>query len=189
MHDSVQKWVRETIDTEHITGKRVLEVGSYVENGTIRPHLESLRPSYYLGVDMRSGPGVDMIVNCETLTDVVGSEWDFVISTEMLEHVRDWRKSTYELFKAVKLGGMVAITTRSPGFPYHGYPEDHWRFTLPVMHQIVNTLGFRAEQLIYDPSPRHPGVFLLATRETDSEFDKLQDITVLRVEECEAVQR
>lgn len=187
MHESVKRWVRETIDREHVEGLRVLEVGSYDVNGSVRPHIESLEPAQYLGVDMRDGPGVDRIVDCEQLCDHVGAgAWDFVVSTEMLEHVRDWRTCIFQLFNAVAPGGQVLITTRGPGFPFHDFPEDHWRYTLPVMHQILDALGFTADEMLDDPLPTHPGVFVLATRgHWELDQSKLDDITVLRVEECD----
>jgi hypothetical protein len=35
---------------------------------------------------------------------------------------------------------VLILTTRSPGFPYHAYPEDHWRFSREAMSKILATL-------------------------------------------------
>lgn len=146
---------------DDVADKQVLEVGSYDVNGSVRPYIESLNPKLYLGVDAAIGPRVDKVVNCMKLTEQVGSGWDVVISTEMLEHVRDWRGCMIQLAEAVTPGGLLLITTRSPGFPFHPYPEDHWRFTLKVMSEILTVLDFEA--LVQD-DPEAPGVFALGRK-------------------------
>lgn len=163
MHPSVLEWFQRTLTAEDVAAKRVLEVGSFDVNGSVRPHVESLRPSQYHGVDAAPGPRVDQVVNCEQLVQTVGSGWDIVISTEMLEHVRDWRTCLLQMAEAVAPGGMLLITTRSPGFPYHPFPEDHWRYTPEFMGDVLETLDLKAT-VIPDPDPYSPGVFVLARK-------------------------
>ena len=163
MHPSVLAWVEGTLTAEHVAGKSVLECGSCDVNGSVRPYVESLGPTKYLGVDASSGPRVDLVVDCETLCDEVGAAaWDVVISTEMLEHVRDWRTCVTQMADALTEDGLLLVTTRSPGFPYHPFPEDHWRFTVAVMAQIIDAVGLVT--LALEPDPEAPGVFVLARR-------------------------
>lgn len=162
MHQTVLDFVQRTITSDHVQGKRVLEVGSYDVNGSVRPYVESLDPYEYLGVDLQRGPGVDEVADCERLGDFVGdNDWDLVISTEMLEHVRDWRRCMCELVNVVRPGGLLLITTRSPGFPYHPFPEDHWRYTQDQMAQILAVLNTVPIRLERDPEP---GVFAFARK-------------------------
>jgi SAM-dependent methyltransferase len=180
MHPTAMDFVTRTLTAEHVTGKLVLEVGSYDVNGSVRPHVESLGPARYLGVDASTGPRVDMVVDCEHLATEVGyAAWDLVITTEMLEHVRDWRACMFQLASVVKPGGFLLITTRSPGFPYHPFPEDHWRYTNDQMRAILTALGLEILTLDDDPDP---GVFALAQRTDISGLVgagfRLQDLTV-----------
>lgn len=165
------------LTAEVIAGNDVLEVGSYDVNGSVRPHIESLQPRRYLGVDASPGPSVDRVVDCERLTDEIAGQWDVVVSTEMLEHVRDWRRCMQQLAAMVKIGGFLVITTRSPGFPYHPFPEDHHRYTHVQMQAIVDALGLQTVAIEDDPEP---GVFVLATKteETDDVGDRLQECSV-----------
>lgn len=166
MHPSVLAWVERELAAEDVAGKRCLEVGSYDVNGSVRPHVESLGPAQYLGVDAGPGPRVDQVVNCEQLVQTVGADWDLVISTEMLEHVRDWRACLLQLAEAVTPGGLLLITTRSPGFPYHPYPEDHWRYTPELMADVLETLDLEAT--VQDDTDTHsPGVFVFARKPQD----------------------
>lgn len=181
MHPTAMDFVCRTLSAEHVAGKRVLEVGSYDVNGTVRPHVESLGPAEYLGVDAADGPCVDMVADCANLANAVGyAAWDVVITTEMLEHVEDWRACMYQLVAALKPGGVLLITTRSPGFPYHPFPEDYWRYTRAQMRSILNALGLHVLVIEDDPEP---GVFALALRPVghsvgNAEHDLLAGLSV-----------
>ena len=112
-----------------VGGRRVLEVGSRNCNGGLRVIVESFSPGEYIGVDAEAGPGVDRVCRAEAIADVFGEEsFDVVISTEMLEHVRDWRSAISNMKRVCRRGGLIVLTTRSIGFPYHGYPTDFWRY-------------------------------------------------------------
>jgi len=164
MHPSVLAWVGDILAGHDILGRQILEAGSADVNGTVRPLLQPLA-ARYKGVDIAPGPGVDEICDVYQLCDRMGrAQWDIVIATELLEHVTDWRTAVTELAGAVKPGGLLLITTRSPGFPYHAFPEDHWRFTLTDMTAICGALGLHPIDLREDPEPTAPGVFLLARK-------------------------
>jgi hypothetical protein len=82
-----------SIDCAEFEGKDVLEVGSKYVNGSVRPLIEKFcKPNKYVGVDIENGKFVDFIVPAEKLVEFFGiNKFDVVISTEMLEHVKDWR--------------------------------------------------------------------------------------------------
>lgn len=183
MHHTVINFAQRMLNREYVTGRYVLEVGAYDVNGSVRPIVESLDPACYLGVDQVSGPGVDQVANCENLVNAVGDKWDVVITTEMLEHVDDWRKCMRELAKAVVPGGHLLITTRSPGFPYHAYPVDNWRYTQENMHDIMRLLQLKIVAIEDDSEP---GVFVFAHKPLRHQTlpDGLEAVDVGRVENC-----
>jgi SAM-dependent methyltransferase len=144
-----------------VNGSDVLEVGSLDVNGSLRPWVESLRPARYIGVDLVEGPGVDQVVDVGRLVHHFGCEsFDIVVTTEMLEHVRDWRTAVRNLKGVLRPGGHLLLTTRSPGFPYHAWPYDFWRYEPADIRQIFDDL----ELLAVEPDPQDPGVFVLARR-------------------------
>jgi predicted SAM-dependent methyltransferase len=124
---------------EEIQGKKVIEVGSKVFDGSVRPLLESYGPKQYVGVDISAGPGVDVLCNAENLLDVFQpNSFDVVLSTEMLEHVRNWQKVISGLKALTRPEGLICLTTRSHGFPYHAYPYDFWRYETQDVQNIFS---------------------------------------------------
>ena len=147
-----------------IRGRRVLEVGARDVNGSLRGYLEALGPAEYLGVDIEPGPGVDLLCDAETLSERFGpGRFDVVVATEVLEHVRDWRRVVEGLKSVLVPDGVLLITTRSLGFPYHGFPHDFWRYELDDMRAIF--VDFTVESL--EPDPYSQGVFLRARKPAD----------------------
>jgi methyltransferase family protein len=112
--------------------RSVLELGARNVNGSYRDIIEPMRPARYVGVDFRDGPGVDILADfMQPIPGVDGEQFGMVVSTETLEHVHDWQQFIGIMKLHTTPRGYLIVTTRSPGFAYHDYPEDHWRFTLP----------------------------------------------------------
>jgi SAM-dependent methyltransferase len=144
------------LKSSEVKGKRVIEVGSYDTNGSLRPLLESYGPVEYIGVDIVEGRGVDVVCKAEDILDRFGKErFDLVISTELLEHIQDWKKIVHNFKNICKVGGIILITTRSYGAPYHGHPYDFWRYEIEDMKHIFSDCLL--EKLEKDPLK---GVFI-----------------------------
>lgn len=166
MHASVIDFVGTKLTIKEVTGKRVLEVGSRDVNGSIRRIIKDCFPSSYVGVDMMAGPCVDEVLKAEDLVARFGAEsFDTVISVETLEHVEFWQKAVMAMKAVLRPGGILAITTRAPGFPMHAHPSDFWRFTLDDFRKIFADL--EVVVLEADPQADHPGVFLKARKPVD----------------------
>jgi SAM-dependent methyltransferase len=164
MHDSVMDYLRRTVTLGEVEGKEVLEVGSYDVNGTPRIHFNNLSPKTYLGVDQGPGPCVDRVVDASHLISELGeNSFDIVISTEMMEHAQDWRGAISNLKAVTKPGGLLYVTTRGPGFPYHGFPHDHWRYTVEDFKRIFEDM----EILDLSSDPQFPGVFIKCRKPTN----------------------
>jgi len=144
-----------------VTGKRVLEVGSLDVNGSPRGLLELLEPASYVGVDIRPGPKVDQICGASELVAAFGVEsFDVVVSTEMLEHAEDWRGAVSNMKRVLTPGGLLLITTRSPGFPKHDHPGDYWRFTRQDALEIFSDM----EEVDVAEDPMAPGILVRARK-------------------------
>jgi glycosyltransferase involved in cell wall biosynthesis len=124
---------------------RVLEVGSLnVQEkpaGSIREDVQSFAGEY-TGIDIRAGVDVDMVLPAENIIERYGTEsFDVIMSTEMLEHARNWAVVLYNMIMAIKKDGLLVLTTRSPGFGRHEYPSDYWRFSIKDFKEIFEPIG------------------------------------------------
>ena len=145
-----------------VAGGEVLEVGSFFGTGpTARPIVVSRGPASYLGVDIQRGPGVDRIARVENLEREFGeSSFDVLIATELVEHVLDWRSAFRNMKRVLRPGGVLLLTTRSLGYPYHAAPHDYWRYELEDMRDIFADM----EVISIEADPSMPGVFAAVRR-------------------------
>jgi SAM-dependent methyltransferase len=148
-----------------VRGASVVEVGATDVNGSCRPWIVQQLPASYLGTDMQPGPNVDVVCSGEDLHLYVGmASTDIVLCTEVLEHVEEWYEFLRSIWSVIKLGGILLLTTRSPGFPLHNYPDDHWRFTFRDMLAIFGTQEILT--LTCDPTS-DPGVGIIVRKTSD----------------------
>jgi SAM-dependent methyltransferase len=154
-------FIADTMTEDEVRNKRILESGSRNVNGSARKLFALFSPAVYIGTDI--APGIDVDEICDAV-DLVGkygaNSFDAVVSTETLEHVRDWKQTITNYKRLLKPGGVVWITTRSVGFPFHEYPEDHWRFSGEQMSAIFADF----EVLNLNTDPLEPGIFIKARK-------------------------
>jgi SAM-dependent methyltransferase len=163
MHGSVFRFVEARALASDVAGKKVLEVGSLDVNGSVREIIETLGPAGYIGVDIRPGPKVDRLCAASELVAAFGVEsFDLVVSTEMLEHAEDWRGAVSNMKQVLAPGGLLLITTRSPGFPKHDHPGDYWRFTRQDALEIFSDMG----ELEVVEDSMAPGILVRARKPT-----------------------
>jgi SAM-dependent methyltransferase len=99
-----------------VRGGRVLEIGSYDVNGTIRSLFGGAAD--YVGVDLTEGPGVDVLSLGHEYTSEL--PFDAAISGECFEHDPHWADSLANMIALTRPGGLVAFTCASRGRPEHG---------------------------------------------------------------------
>ena len=164
MQVAVLDFFMRAVDCEEFAGNRVLEVGSKFVNGSVRPLIERFcKPKEYIGVDIEPGKYVDVVLPAERLVDYGPESFDVVVSTELIEHVHDWRLIINNMKVVLKRGGFIYLTTRSLGFGYHAYPHDYWRYEPSDMVRI-----FRDFEIIrLEVDWEGPGVFLKARKPMD----------------------
>ena len=172
MHSSVITWGRSCLAFIGPV-RSALEIGAHDVNGSLRPFVDA---ALYLGIDAVDGPGVDKVM--DGLDAPTLGVFDLVIMTEVLEHAEHWAALLLAAQACVAPGGWLLISTRSPGYPWHGtmYRDtygldgrrytwdigDHWRFTVAG---LAATFDLRWKvNAREDPDPDRPGVLICAQR-------------------------
>ena len=131
-------WTAKNISNEEIKGKVILEIGSKNENGSVRPLVNLLKPKKYVGIDISSGEGVDVVCACENLTKKFGENaFDFVFCTCVLEHICDWKLAVSNMKRVCKPNGYILLIVPSQ-WPYHEYPGDFWRYQKKDIKRIFS---------------------------------------------------
>jgi SAM-dependent methyltransferase len=155
--NGVARAVAETIDCP----EPILEIGSYQVAG--QEDIAELRPLFfgkdYLGVDMRSGPGVDCIADVEALPQKTASVGT-VIALNTFEHVPHFWKAFAEVDRVLRPDGVFLVSCPFY-FHIHSYPNDYWRFTPQALKLLLadfpnKIIGWQG------PSKRPANVWALA---------------------------
>lgn len=104
------------------TDVSVLEIGSLNINGTIRDFFDARE---YVGMDIATGAGVDVVAEGQDLTYPDGA-FDVTVSAECFEHNPCWFETFENMVRMSKR--WVVFTCASEGRPEHGTsrttPED-----------------------------------------------------------------
>lgn len=81
-----------------------------------------------VSIDITPGKGVDYVADAHDLSQFNNESFDAVLATEVLEHLHTPLRAINEMYRVLKPGGSVILTTRFI-FPLHNIPGDYWRFT------------------------------------------------------------
>jgi SAM-dependent methyltransferase len=102
--------------TDDYTNTKILEIGSYNVNGTIRDFFIG---SDYIGTDLTEGPCVDFVSDGH-LIDHDDDTYDLTVSCESFEHNPYWLETFRNMYRMTKDGGIVAFTCATRGRLEHG---------------------------------------------------------------------
>ena len=161
MNHSCLVFAAKNLRPEDIKDKDVIDVGSYNHNGNLYDLFQYYGPKKFVGVDFIAGKGVDVVCAAEDVVKTFGKEsFDIVLSSELMEHTRNWREVISNLKQACRPGGTILLTTRSKGFLYHGYPHDYWRYELDDIRQIFSD----CEICVLEKDSLDPGVFIFVKK-------------------------
>lgn len=118
-HPEQMAFLKAVVDAnaELVTGGKVLEIGSYDVNGSVRNLFVGC--SDYVGVDLSPGPGVDMVSFGHELT-LPDRSFDVCVSAECFEHDPHWAQTFTSMVRLTRPGGIVAFTCATRGRPEHG---------------------------------------------------------------------
>lgn len=122
---------------------RTLIVGSYITKG--KPDRRA-RHADVLGIDMRDGPGVDMVIDAHDPAVLALGQFDHIECTSVLEHSsRPWVVAE-NLQRLMVPGGTIFVTTPFV-WPVHEYPGDFWRMTTEAFRVLFPAVAW--DKLIY----------------------------------------
>ncbi|MBN1638297.1 MAG: methyltransferase domain-containing protein [Ignavibacteriales bacterium] len=136
---------------------KIMDFGSMNINGNYQPIFNSKKWEY-VGVDMASGPGVDIVIKRVYFWDGIPSNsFDVVISGQTFEHSEYFWLSILEIRRILKYGGLCCIIAPSSG-PEHRYPVDCYRFYTDGIKAIAKFAGLNIleAETEWEPKQEYP---------------------------------
>ena len=100
----------------------------------------------YHRADLAGGEGLDFEYGDDAVLPAHLSSYDCVLSTQVLEHVKDPMAYLEECRRVLAPGGHLLLTTHGI-FEDHACPDDYWRWTSFGLRRMVEKAGFKVEEL------------------------------------------
>jgi SAM-dependent methyltransferase len=171
----------------------ILELGSREVTDISRRRQFFSFAGEYIGLDIHSGPGVDVVGDVHQLSSIFPDQkFDAIYSVSVFEHLAFPWKAALEINRVLKIGGLCFVSTH-PVWPPHELPWDFWRFPLAGLRVLFNNaVGFRIlrateglpariHSLVDDPPTRglphfeaSLGVALIAVKTSDYDRERFR---------------
>jgi SAM-dependent methyltransferase len=95
----------------------------------------------YVTADLPGNPDALLEIQPDGTLPCPDDSFDVVLSTQVLEHVRDPEVYLSECFRVLRPGGRMLLSTHGM-MVYHPDPVDYWRWTCAGLQQAVLDAGF-----------------------------------------------
>jgi len=170
MRPSIKKFVKICAETLPIQ-EPIYEFGSMQVPGQegfadLRPYFPNMK---YIGADMSSGLGVDVVLNLHNI-DLPSESVGTVISCDTFEHVEYPRKALSELYRILKPGGILIISSVML-YNIHAAPNDYWRFTPEGFKSLLSEFDF--SYVDWNGKEENPHTVIGVGIKKEFSFDKL----------------
>jgi len=139
MTNAIKAWIK-GLD---LHGK-IVEFGAYDVNGSVREFFKG-ESDKYIGMDVRAGPGVDIVGDAHNAYMLLPSEWsnvNAVLCLEMLEHDKKPLATLCSANVMLMRGGLLVVTVPTFGYARHEDPVDYWRFSEAGLRALFDMAGF-----------------------------------------------
>ena len=135
LHDKIAEYVKQIEGT-----KRTLEIGAFDVNGGVRDlFMNDIRHEEYIGIDMREGPGVDLVANSHDLLKYFPARsFDTIVWLETMEHDSAFWLTMGNINQLLKPNGYLMMSAPTIGYEEHRHPQDYWRFTEDAFHLLLD---------------------------------------------------
>ncbi len=119
---------------------RIADVGSYDMNGTFKPLFS--KPGWqYVGLDIRPGPNVDIVLESDIRwSNVADESFDAIISGSTMEHTKLPWIFIQECVRILKRGSLICINAPYQ-WGFHEHPIDCWRVFPDGMRGVLEWAG------------------------------------------------
>lgn len=102
-----------------------------------------------LGVDLESGPGVDVVHDLEYPLSAAYGQFDHIDCVSVLEHVQRPWKMAENLERCLKDEGTILVCVPFV-WRVHAYPSDYWRMTAEALTVLFPSVQWQQRKYLTD---------------------------------------
>lgn len=132
------KLTRATLDRfihAHASAGRTLDIGA--QTG---PYAKCFPNRVALDIEPRRG--IQIVADAQAM-GLADASFDVVLCTEVLEHLPEPQRAIDEMYRVLRPGGTLLLTTRFL-FPIHDAPHDYFRFTKYGLRHLLRAFTIEA---------------------------------------------
>ncbi|OGK20813.1 hypothetical protein A2866_04005 [Candidatus Roizmanbacteria bacterium RIFCSPHIGHO2_01_FULL_39_8] len=138
---SIQKFISKAAKECNKKNKKVLDIGA----GEL-PYKGYFDKCGYFTQDIVNYNGaIDYVSDAKTIP-VKDRSFDYIICTQVMEHVKEPHLVIREMYRILKKGGKVFLTTHG-NFEEHGIPYDFFRYTRYGLKYLAISNHFRSAKI------------------------------------------
>ena len=101
----------------------------------------------YTGVDVGNNPRSDFTIEPGEKLKFDNNQFDIVLSSQVLEHVKDVDLYLNECSRVLKTGGLLFLSTHGT-WQYHASPYDYYRWTSLGLKTIISRHNFEVVDFV-----------------------------------------
>jgi hypothetical protein len=112
---------------EYNTGLDVLLIS---ENNKVKQEFLDVYPKWNITTIGLNEDDIDINVDLCLFENPIENKYDLIINQATLEHLYNPFQAIYNLMSVLKPNGIIVSHSHPPGFGYHQYPRDYFRFMI-----------------------------------------------------------
>jgi SAM-dependent methyltransferase len=149
MRDPVHNYVKEMISKYNFE-EPILDCGAGWEPNLYQPLFPNMK---YIKQDVQNydPPCIDVICDICHMTPIEDNSIGLVLLLESLEHIEQPQKALDEIFRILKPGGLLILTTVM-AMGIHRCPKDYWRFCPDGIESLLTRFNVLDYTLEGEPS-------------------------------------
>ncbi len=136
----LKRFVRKVAAKYDRPQKTLIDIGA--GDCQYQPYFQKLK---YFSQDVKNNQqqSIDYLGEMKILPS---QKFDYVLCTQVLEHLPEPEKAFQEFYRVLKKNGRLFLTTHL-AFEEHGAPADYWRFTRYGLKYLAEKAGFKVEKI------------------------------------------
>ena len=138
----LKRFVKLVADEYDKRGKKIIDIGA--GSCQYRDYFKKVK---YFSQDVENNKekSIDFVCNVKSIP-VKRDSFDYILCTQVLEHLKDPHLAFEEFRRILKKGGKLFLTTHM-AFEEHMAPIDYFRFTRFGLRYLAESNGFRVEKI------------------------------------------